>query len=74
MIENLNMLIALFLLNFHIYVLCGLFYTCMTPGKMFVGIVTGKPSRDQTHPPGMPGGLKGLLHMLNAIMIPTKMA
>ena len=40
----------------------------------FVGIVTGKPSQDQTRPPGMPGGLKGLLHMLNAIVIPTNVA
>ena len=46
----------------------------MTPCTTFVGIVTGKPSRDLTRPPGMPGGLKGLLHMLNAIVIPTKVA
>ena len=46
----------------------------MKPCTMFVGIVTGKPSRDLTRPPGMPWGLKGLLHMPNAIMIPTKVA
>ncbi|GKB48638.1 hypothetical protein Tco_0899391 [Tanacetum coccineum] len=31
-----------------------------------------KPSRDFTHPLWPPSGLKGLLHMLNAIVIPTK--
>ena len=46
----------------------------MTPCMMFMGIVTGKPSRDLTRPPGMPRGLKGLLHMLNTIMIPMKVA
>jgi hypothetical protein len=30
-----------------------------------------KPSRDFTHPLGRPRGLKGLLHMLNAIVYPT---
>jgi hypothetical protein len=39
---------------------------------MFVGIIPVKPSRDFTHPLGMPRGLKGLLHMLNAIVSPTK--
>jgi hypothetical protein len=73
-IKNLSMFVALLLLNFHIYELCGLFYTYMTPGTTFVGIVTGKASRDQTHLPGMPRGLKGLLHMLNAIVIPRKVA
>ena len=68
------MFIILFLLNFHIYVLCGLFYTSMTLGTTFVGIVTGKPSRDQTRPLGMSGGLNGLLHMLNVIVIPMKVA
>jgi hypothetical protein len=38
---------------------------------MFVGIIPGKPSRDFTHPLGSPRGLKGLLHMLNAIVFPT---
>jgi hypothetical protein len=37
-----------------------------------VGIIPGKPSRDFTRPLGMPRGLKGLLHMLNAIVSPTK--
>ena len=46
----------------------------MTPCTTFVGIVTGKPSRDLTRLPGMPGGLKGLLHTLNAIVIPMKVA
>nr|GEV00264.1 putative ribonuclease H-like domain-containing protein [Tanacetum cinerariifolium] len=31
-----------------------------------------KPSRDFTHPLGPPSGLKGLLHMLKATVIPTK--
>ncbi|GKB74259.1 hypothetical protein Tco_0935671 [Tanacetum coccineum] len=31
-----------------------------------------KPSRDFTRPLGPPSGLKGLLHMLNASVIPTK--
>ena len=53
---------------------CGQVLKCATPCTTFVGIVTSKPSRDQTRPPGMPVGLKGLLHMLNAIMIPMKMA
>jgi hypothetical protein len=39
---------------------------------MFVGIISGKPSQDFTRPLGMPRGLKGLLHMLNAIVSPTK--
>jgi hypothetical protein len=30
-----------------------------------------KPSQDFIHPLGMPRGLKGLLHMLNAIVSPT---
>jgi hypothetical protein len=37
-----------------------------------VGIITGKPSRDFTHPLKVLRGLKGLLHMLNAIISPTK--
>jgi hypothetical protein len=37
-----------------------------------VGVIPGKPSRDFTRPLGMPRGLKGLLHMLNAIVSPTK--
>ncbi|GKA97464.1 hypothetical protein Tco_0825358 [Tanacetum coccineum] len=32
-----------------------------------------KPSRDVTRPPGPPSGLKGLLHTLNATVIPTKL-
>jgi hypothetical protein len=35
---------------------------------MFVGSIFGKPSRDFTRQLGSPRGLKGLLHMLNAIM------
>jgi len=41
-------------------------------GKLFVGINSGKPSRDFTRPLGSPRGLKGLLHTLNAIVHPTK--
>ena len=40
----------------------------------FVGVVHYKPSRDLTRPPGLPGGLKGLLHTLNAAVIPTKVS
>jgi hypothetical protein len=39
---------------------------------MFMGIISGKPSQDFTCPLGMPRGLKGLLHILNAIVSPTK--
>jgi hypothetical protein len=35
---------------------------------MFVGIISGKPSRDFTRPLGTPRGLKGMLHTLNAIV------
>jgi hypothetical protein len=37
-----------------------------------MGVILEKPSRDFTHPLGMPRGLKGLLHMINAIVSPTK--
>jgi hypothetical protein len=40
--------------------------------KVFVGITSISPSRDFTRPIGMPRGLKGLLHMLNAIVFPMK--
>jgi len=40
--------------------------------SIFVGIIFGKPSWDFTHPLESPGGLKGLLHTLNAIVCPTK--
>jgi hypothetical protein len=39
---------------------------------MFVGIIPVKLSRDFTRPLEMPRSLKGLLHMLNAIVFPTK--
>jgi hypothetical protein len=39
--------------------------------SMFVGIISGKLSRDFTRPLGSPRGLKGLLHMLNAIVSST---
>jgi len=39
---------------------------------MFVGIITGKPSRDFTRLLESPRGLKGLLHTLNVIIHPTK--
>jgi len=38
---------------------------------MFVGIISGKPSRDFTRLLGSHRSLKGLLHMLNAIVSPT---
>jgi hypothetical protein len=38
---------------------------------MFVGVIADKPSRDFTRLLGMPRGLKGLLHTLNAIVSPT---
>ena len=38
---------------------------------MFVGVIVGKPLWDFTRPLKMPRGLKGLLHMLNAIVSPT---
>jgi hypothetical protein len=41
-------------------------------GTIFVGIIPDKPSRDFTRPLGSHRGLKGLLHMLNAIAHPTK--
>jgi hypothetical protein len=37
-----------------------------------MGVIPGKLSRDFTRPLGMPRGLKGLLHMLNAIVSPMK--
>jgi hypothetical protein len=37
-----------------------------------VGSMYGKLSRDFTRTLGRPRGLKGLLHMLNAIVFPTK--
>jgi hypothetical protein len=39
---------------------------------MFVCIIFGKPSQNFTCPLGSSIGLKGLLHMLNAIVHPTK--
>jgi hypothetical protein len=41
-------------------------------GKMFVGIIPSKSSRNFTRPLGNPRGLKSLLHTLNAIVHPTK--
>jgi len=38
----------------------------------FVGIISGKPSRDFNRPLGSPMGLKDLLHTLNTIVSPTK--
>jgi hypothetical protein len=38
---------------------------------MFVGIISGKPSRDFTRSLGSPKGLKGLLHTLNTVMFPV---
>jgi len=39
--------------------------------KIFVGIISAIPSQSFTRPLGSPRGLKGLLHMLNAIVSPT---
>jgi hypothetical protein len=39
---------------------------------MFVGIIPSKPTRDFIRPLRSPKGLKGLLHMLNAVVSPTK--
>ena len=39
---------------------------------MFMGIIHVKPLRDYTRHLGVPRGLKGLLHSLNAIVHPTK--
>jgi hypothetical protein len=47
-------------------------YQQHSANKLFVGIIAGKPSRDFIHSLGMPRGLKGLLHILNAIISPTK--
>jgi hypothetical protein len=41
-------------------------------GTMFVGIISGKLSRDFTRPLGSPRGLKSLLHTLYTIVNPTK--
>jgi len=38
---------------------------------MFVGIILSKPSREFTRPLVSPRVLKGLLHMLNAIVFPA---
>ena len=38
------------------------------------GYVHWKPSRDFTRPLGPPRGLKGLLHTLNATVMPTKVS
>jgi hypothetical protein len=43
-----------------------MFVNSIVPKKEFVGIIVGKPLQDFTRPLGMPRGLKGLLHMLNA--------
>jgi hypothetical protein len=44
----------------------------LCPNEVFVGIISDKPSRDFTRPLGSPKGLKGLWHMLNAIISSTK--
>ncbi|GKA81699.1 hypothetical protein Tco_0788391 [Tanacetum coccineum] len=44
----------------------------LNPVNELCGYVLWKPSRDFTHPLGPPSGLKGLLHTLNATVIPTK--
>jgi hypothetical protein len=40
------------------------------PKNVCGGVIADKPSRDFTHPLGMPRGLKGLLYMLNVIVSP----
>ena len=73
MITNPTYFLIVFI-KVHFYVSCGALHIFMTPYTTFVGIITSKPSRDLTRPPRIPGGLKGLLHVLNAIVIPTKVA
>ncbi|GJV80328.1 hypothetical protein Tco_1516198 [Tanacetum coccineum] len=46
---------------------------CCANGKQYGVVVYAKPSRDFTRPLGPPSGLKGLLHTLNATVIPTKL-
>jgi len=58
------------------YVLSFLFFDfCFSflcfPFLRFCGHIFHKSSRDLTRPLGEPRDLKGLLHMLNATMIPT---
>jgi hypothetical protein len=53
----------------HVFVWKSLFVNNI----VLVDIISGKPSRDLfTCPLGSPRGLKDLLHMLNAIVSPTK--
>jgi hypothetical protein len=46
--------------------LCENYFLLTTLCCNVCGCHFGKPSRDFTRPPGMPRGLKGLLHILNA--------
>ena len=73
MIKNPYCLLIAFV-KVHLYVSYGALHICMTPCMTFVGIVTSKPLQDLTRPPGIPGDLKGLLHVPNAIVIPMKVA
>ena len=54
----------------HVFVWKSLFVNNIVQ-KMLVVIIDGKLLRDFTHPLRMHRGLKGLFHMLNAIISPT---
>jgi hypothetical protein len=59
--------------NFRISIL-GMIQSSLFAGPIHFdvyGCHSCKPSQDFTHPLGMPRGLNGLLHMLNAIVSPT---
>jgi hypothetical protein len=51
---------------------CDISFLVIKCGKIVVGFISVKPSRDFTCPLGMLRGLKGLLHMLNGIAFPMK--
>ncbi|GJY82830.1 hypothetical protein Tco_0496206 [Tanacetum coccineum] len=53
-----------------VLVLCGLLFADMQHVTTYV---LWKPSRDFTRPLRPPSGLKGLLHTLNATVIPTNL-
>nr|GEX09350.1 hypothetical protein [Tanacetum cinerariifolium] len=46
-------------------------FLALSVTNVFAGVYEQKPSRDFTRPLGKPSGLKGLLHTLNAAVIPT---
>jgi len=60
-----------------LYVLCVLlllFFACFSFFWDFVGISSANPHETSLVHLGKPSGLKGLLHTLNAIVIPTKVS